>query len=64
MVYVWIGYVVIPLFDYVLPKDNKNLSREDALKWQRDPRFLIPLYTVWVLDLANYIYVMWGMTSG
>ncbi|TNV77944.1 hypothetical protein FGO68_gene7492 [Halteria grandinella] len=64
MVYVWIGYVVIPLFDYLLPKDNKNLSREEAIKWQRDPRFLVPLYAVWALDVGTYIYVMWGMTTG
>jgi alkane 1-monooxygenase len=64
MFFTWIGYVLIPLLDFALPVDHANLTKEQAQVFQKDKRFLIPLYTVWSLDIVVYCYTMWYLSTG
>ena len=49
-------YVFVPLLDYIIPIDNRNLSPEKVKMFEKDNRFLIPVYLNWITDvLALYI---------
>ena len=46
----WIIFVLIPLLDYLSPLDVKNRTSEEYEVLEKDRRYLIPLYTIWLLD--------------
>ena len=60
----WIGYVFIPLFDFLIPHDKINLSPEMTPAFEKDKRFLIPLYTFFVLDYASFIHSLYLASTG
>jgi hypothetical protein len=56
MIVIWIGYVIMPLFDYFIPHDDKNLNEVSEKKFEKDKRFLIPMYLFFFLDLILYFW--------
>ena len=59
---IWVVYVFIPLLDFILPLDEYNLSPASLSIFEKDTRFLIPLYTVWILDFGLYFYSLYLLT--
>lgn len=56
--FLWYVYVLVPVIDIVLPVDHKNLTNAQVKAFEKDKRFLIPLYTYVVCDYACYF---WGI---
>ncbi|CDW84105.1 alkane 1-monooxygenase [Stylonychia lemnae] len=54
---VWIIYAVVPILDHIVPHDNYNLPEKEIRNYEKDSRFLIPLYTAWAADFLLYF---WG----
>ena len=46
----WVFYALIPMLDYFSALDVKNRTPEEYEALEKDCRYLIPLYTVWVTD--------------
>lgn len=64
-IFIWIGYVLVPILDYLLPLDTKNINSKAKMQaFRTDLRFLIPLYTVWTLDMLTYAFLLYGVTTG
>ena len=61
---VWLAYVVIPICDYLLPVDHKNLSELQVRAFEKDKRFLIPLYLVWLIDFGVYFSLLYFVSTG
>lgn len=62
---VWIAYVALPILDYLIPVDHENLKGEPTIrKYEKDKRFLIPLYTVVIMDFANYFFLLYRVSVG
>lgn len=57
-------YVVTPLVDILLPLDKRNLENKQVRAYEKDKRFLIPLYTYWVLDFFSYFWAIYTFTYG
>lgn len=60
----WIGYVGMPMLDFLIPVDHSNLSENRARKFEKDSRFLIPLYTVFIFDFWMYFWLMFRISRG
>eukprot|EP00347_Sterkiella_histriomuscorum_P008315 403345560 len=56
---IWIAYVIIPIMDYILPHDNSNLMEANLRIYEKDQRFLIPIYTAWACDFLIYFYALY-----
>lgn len=54
----WIIYVLIPLLDYTSPLDVKNRTPEEYKLLEKDRRYLIPLYTAWVMEAIQHYMAM------
>ncbi|TNV77970.1 hypothetical protein FGO68_gene17204 [Halteria grandinella] len=62
---VWCVFVLFPVLDLILPQDNWNpQSKQEAKLLENDKRFLIPLYAVFVSDLAIFWYALKMAESG
>ena len=61
---IWIAYVVIPLLDFLIPHDKINLSQEATETFEKDKRFLIPLYGYILIDFASFIYSLYLASTG
>lgn len=51
-------YILAPIIDIVIPLDTANLKKRQVKNFENDSKFLIPLYTFWVLDFFSYF---WGI---
>ena len=60
----WLGYVILPLFDYLLPVDHENIPDERVRTVEKDRSFLIPLYAVWIMDVATLVWLLNGISNG
>ena len=47
----WIIYALIPLLDYLTPLDLKNRTPEEYEVLEKDWRYSIPLYTIWLAEV-------------
>lgn len=56
---VWYFFVITPLLDLLLPVDETNLTKEAAKSFEKDKRFLIPLYTHVAIDTFLYFWSMY-----
>lgn len=55
--YIWFYFAVLPAVDTFFPEDRRNLeSREKEQAFERDRRFLIPLYLAVLSDLAIFLF--------
>lgn len=63
-VVVWLAYVVIPIADYLLPVDHKNLNENVVRSWEKDWRFLFPIYFTWCVDVGCYLAVLYFVSTG
>lgn len=54
----WYVYVIIPLGDIIMPLDHRNVSKSSEKAFEKDWRFLLPLYGYWCLDMFTYF---WGI---
>jgi fatty acid desaturase len=61
---IWGSYAVMPFLDCFLSIDNSNVKKEAQRKFERDPRFKIPIYCVIFFDFCLYFYLMTGIASG
>ena len=52
----WILYVLYPILDLILPKDNWNPNPSYAKALEKDNRFLIPLYITFIQDWLILLY--------
>ena len=60
----WVTFVILPLLDYIIPISHFNIPKERVRLLEKDTRFLIPLYTVWVLDLFLLFTLLNDVSSG
>lgn len=61
---VWLAYVIIPIVDYIVPLDNFNLSDEKIKVYEKDWRWLIPLYAAWFMDFGLMFYILLRVSRG
>lgn len=61
---VWIPYVLYPLLDFILPVDHSNVTTERVRLMEKDKRFLIPVYLVWILDICVFIWILHRVSIG
>ena len=71
---VWMAYVLIPIVDFLIPVDhckliiyNKlldNLPESKIKAYEKDWRFLIPVYLVFFLDYAVYYGLLYAVSTG
>ena len=59
---IWIPFVVLPIIDFLLPVDHSNVPEERVRLMEQDKRFLIPLYTIWVMDLGILYWNIYRIT--
>jgi hypothetical protein len=59
---IWIPFVLLPIIDFLLPVDHSNVPEERVRLMESDRRFLIPLYTIWVMDLAVLYWNIYRVT--
>jgi hypothetical protein len=59
---VWIPFVLLPIIDFLLPVDHSNVPEERVRQMEKDKRFLIPLYTIWVMDLLVLYWNIYRLT--
>lgn len=52
----WLSYALIPILDYLTPLDVKNRSPEEYEVLEKDWRYNIPLYTIWVTEIYTTIW--------
>eukprot|EP00347_Sterkiella_histriomuscorum_P006360 403353059 len=64
MLPIWIAYVIIPIMDYILPHDNSNLIEAKLRVYEKDQRFLLPIYTAWASDFLIYFYALYICSIG
>lgn len=60
----WLAYVLVPILDYVLPHDNYNLPEGAVSKYEKDWRWLVPIYSCWAADFGLYVYALCLCYSG
>ena len=60
----WLFYVLSPLIDTILAHDHYNLPEKKAKLYEKDKRFLIPLYSVWALDFLSYFVMLHDVSIG
>jgi hypothetical protein len=61
---IWIVYVLLPLVDYILPVDHQNVPEHRVKILEKDTRFMVPLYLVWVLDLGIVAWSIYKVSAG
>lgn len=61
---VWLAYVALPILDYLIPVDHRNLEPERVRAFDKDKRFLIPLYLMWILDFGMFYYILHLVSVG
>lgn len=60
----WFAYVGVPILDYILPIDHSNISPERAKLFEKDVRFIVPLYCFFFFELIVYFVVMYYLSIG
>ena len=63
-IFLWLVYVAMPILDYILPVDHSNLSPERVRLFERDIRFLVPLYVYYVFESIVYVVVLYNISIG
>ena len=58
----WLAYCIIPILDYLLPVDHYNLPDHQIKAYEKDWRFMVPLYIGWFADFAMYFYALYLFT--
>jgi alkane 1-monooxygenase len=61
---VWVAFVLLPLVDYLMPISHFNIPEERVRILEKDKRFLIPLYCVWLADFCVLIWLLHGVSTG
>ena len=61
---VWLLYSLVPWIDYITPVDHRNLPESRVRIYEKDKRFLIPLYTFWTIDFIFFYWVLYDVYSG
>lgn len=46
------------------PDDHNNLSESRVRVFEKDKRFLIPLYVYWIIDFIFFYWVLYDIYSG
>ena len=64
MISIWSLYVLAPILDIILPIDEKNLSKGVSEAFEKDIKFLVPLYVYMILDFFIYFWALYQFTYG
>ena len=59
----WILYVFAPLLDRYFSPDTENLTKKASKDFEKDKRFLIPLYLFFIFDFTNYFWCLYQFTN-
>jgi alkane 1-monooxygenase len=54
----WLIFAMIPVLDTIFPLDMVNFEGTRGRALEKDKRFLIPLYTMMILDFAIFYYTL------
>jgi len=60
----WIIYSLVPWIDYLTPVDHFNLPEHKVRLYEKDKRFLIPLYTLWSMDFIFFYWILYDVYQG
>jgi len=52
------------LVDIILPIDDYNLTNAQTKDFEKDSKFLIPLYTFWTFDFISYFWAIYTFSFG
>jgi len=61
---VWIIYALVPVLDIIVPHDNYNLPESEIRAYEKDNRYLIPLYSAWAGDFLMYFWSFYLIATG
>jgi alkane 1-monooxygenase len=61
---VWFIYTFVPWVDYLTPIDHSNLPEHKVRLFEKDKRFLIPLYAFWGIDFTLFYWILYDVSSG
>ena len=61
---IWIFYTLIPLCDYAFPIDAFNIPQSRVHLYEKDKRFLVPLYLFWSIDFVYHIVCLYLFSTG
>ena len=57
--------MLLPILDYLIPVDHTNLANEGKIrKFEKDKRFLIPVYMVVLMDFGLYASLLYRVSTG
>ena len=54
----------MPWIDYLTPVDHYNLPENRVRIYEKDKRFLIPLYTMWLMDFGFFYWILFDVYQG
>mmetsp|Transcript_17016 Transcript_17016/g.14948 ORF Transcript_17016/g.14948 Transcript_17016/m.14948 type:complete len:411 (-) Transcript_17016:117-1349(-) len=60
----WVFYVLVPGLDMIFKPDTKNLTNSASKEFEKDKRFLIPLYLFIINDYFNFFWSIYQFTYG
>ena len=60
----WVAYAIIPILDHLIPHDNYNLPESKIRAFEKDWKFLVPIYSCWLIDFASYFYFLAMASKG
>ena len=58
----WLFYVLVPLIDMIAKPDTENLTHSVSKDYEKDKRFLIPLYLFFFNDYINFFWALYQFT--
>ncbi|CDW80586.1 fatty acid desaturase family protein [Stylonychia lemnae] len=61
---IWVGFVAIPILDYILPVDHYNIPENRLKAFERDWRFMVPVYLAWFADIGIYFSILYSVSIG
>ena len=64
LIALWVGYVLTPALDYLLPHDTTNLNKKRVASFEKDKRFLVPLYAYWLIEMIRIYWQLRDCKNG
>ena len=55
---------MVPWIDYLTPVDHTNLPENRVRIYEKDKRFLIPLYSFWTIDFLFFYWILYDVHCG
>ena len=55
---------MIPMLDFLLPHDVANIEKTRSSTYDKDKRFLLPLYAFWIADMVHLFFFLHWVARG